>query len=1228
MLEALRDSNKKTVRAITHPTPSRSSRVRACTHQCLTTGRRFVLLEALIVLLLSIQPARARTLPSYRISDSTSSVAVIVKVRPGYIENETVMTSALARQVHQWATAAGAGRANALWPASGAAMSTAIDDDHPGRRTFVVAPDSGVSADDLARRLGDLPWVEYAEVDRLFSLYAAPNDPLYTRQWHLENTGQPYWSVVRIAGDNNDTLASLTGKPGADVGFSASYSHPGPKAAVPVGIVDTGIETDHEDIADRLFVNTGEIPGNGIDDDHNGFIDDVYGWDFSGDVAMSPLDVAGDNDVSDQIGHGTHVAGTVAATVNNGIGIAGVADSARVFAIKVFPNAYFSVTSRAIYYAVMRGARVVNMSWGGAYRSRALEDALQYAYNHGVVLVASMGNSGDGSVLYPSACSMTIGVGASTAGDELARFSTHNDSIDVVAPGQDVLSLRALGTDLYASGGEPGIHIINDGYYIASGTSMAAPHVTGAAAALLSIAPGLSNARVRQILTSTADDIVDPYGDGTNLPGFDRYTGWGRINLERAIAALPRVFVSIGSPDHGEWAGGSVVIRGYASGASFIGYSVKVAPGHHPGSSGWTTLSASTTPVDGGTLATWNSTGLGGPYTIRLDAGTDAIFDVPVNLVQTAVASIGSPISGQSVRLLATVVGTAVAPDFQRYRLEAIGPLPSTTLHPIREFTRPVWNDTLGLWELDQLPSGSYWLRLTLETGSGTHRDSSQVTVESAFHTGWPVTLPAFTHFAVATVDLDGNGTDEIVCPTSRGLWVLSADGTPYPGWPRDTLVDFRTPPAFADLDNDGKYEIIIATPDSMRVYAFIGEQYAGWPRPFAARERFFGVSLPTIGNLDGEGPLEIVAIDSSGKINAWHEDGTTYTPLLTPSFGAVKCSNTLGYGLPRASICDLEGEGLPELVVAGDSVYIFDGRTGLPYHRPADPSAAIKGYHSTHGMAIGDFDRDGNREIAVLATQAALGNFLLEIIKPDGSTLPGWPRSIPQTMDKYVLYSLAVGDVDGDRIPELFFAPYSVGDGLLYAYHANGSPLVSDSTTGLFAPLPGSSSAVVLVDIDDDKRPEIVLRIGELLFGPDQIYALEADGSFVPGYPITFGFGSSTLMSAPVVGDVDNDGQADMVTVQSTGKSVALWDLTARFSPRGRPWPRFQADIWNSGVIPSPNYDVIYLVRMIDMLFRAGNMFPPYEPTDMNCDGRTNLIDVVFLINYIFSGGTAPCVL
>lgn len=1188
--------------------------------------------------------------PDYPAPQVQRETGVIVKVRSGFLPSTSgLRTSAAdpASVVRQWTASAGVSEARILWPGSPAPSRAAAPDDHPGRRTFVLTPEPGVSPETVAGELQTLPWVEYAEVDRLLQLHALPNDPYYEREWHLENTGQAYWSVVRIAGDDNDTLATLTGLPGADVRFLSSYNYTGDRTAVRVCIIDTGLDTDHEDISDRLCLTPGEIPGNGIDDDHNGFVDDVYGWDFSGDVQGTPSDVSPDNDVSDPVGHGTHVGGTIAATVDNGIGIAGVADSARIFSAKIFPNAFFSIATQAVYYAVLRGARVVNMSWGGAYPSNSLQDALKYAHAHGLVLMASMGNSGQEEVFYPSGYPETIAVGASNATDHRASFSTYGNQMDIIAPGEDVLSLRAAGTDMYADGGEPNVHIIDDRYYIASGTSMSAPHASGVAAALLSIAPGLSNERVRAILRETADDLIDPEGDGASLPGYDKYSGWGRINLTRAIAALPGVFAVIDNPSHDDWIGGLVTISGFATGDAFAGYDVRIAPGHPPGESGWTTIQSSASPVHDGVLAVWDTDELTGPYTIRLDAGTDAVVDVPVTIVQEPSATIASPSAGESIKLATTIMGTAAAPGFTSYRLEAVGPLPSTTTRSIVVSSRPVWSDTLGIWELDGLTLGTYRIRLTLESAGGTHRDSVQVSVEDVFHAGWPFSLPASAHFATSAVDLDGDRIKEIICPTLKGLWVLAGDsahydpwdGTSvwprYPGWPRDTLNDYRSAPAFADLDHDGKYEIIIATPTTMNVFTWIGEAYFQWPRPFKGGSSFYGVSLPSLGDVDNDGELEIAAIDDDGKINVWRENGLPYVPSQT-SFATLAASHTLNNSLPRVTICDLNRDGQSELVAVGDEIRIFNGKTGQPYQGMS--SSVVASHFSIHGAAIGYFNGDWIRDIAYVAVDGATERYFVNAITVDSLvdsnnviyhpvTLPGWPKYLDVTQDQYLLYAMTAGDIDGDWVPEIFVAPYSLGTGLLYAFHADGSPVVSDSSDGLFAHLPGSASSVAITDIDHDGAPEVVLRVGELLFGPDQVFAFEADGSLVNGYPLVFGTGSSTTLAAPIVGDINDDGWSDMVTVQATARSVAVWDLVSPANTVPQRWPRFQSDIWNTGIVSDHYYDAIYLALYIDYLFRGAKPFPIYEPPDLNCDGAPNALDLGLLIDYLFANGARPCV-
>ncbi len=1174
---------------------------------------------------------------------STSPEGVIVKVLPGYLASGQHRKAAAqhpADVVAEWSRAAGVARVRPLWnrtAPSGPSLSAGVSE-HPGSRTFMMATEPGETAEDVVARLEQLPWVEYAEVDRLLELHQSPNDPLYDRQWHLTNTGQSYFAVERIPGSNNDTLVERNGTPGADVRLESVYNHPGPKSSILVCIIDTGLDTDHEDIVDRLFVNAGEIPDNGVDDDHNGFTDDVYGYDFSGDVRITtPLDVVPDSCVTDTIGHGTHVAGTVAATVDNGIGIAGVSDSARVFACKIFPYAYFSVSAQAIYYAVMRGARVINMSWGGQFPSKTLEDALQFAHERGVVLITSMGNSGGDHVFYPSSYQMTIGVGASTAQDQLATFSTFNDHIDVVAPGQAVLSLRADTTDLYAIGGEPDVHVIDDYYYIASGTSMAAPHAAGVAAALLSLAPGLSNDRVREILTSTADDIIDPYGNGANLPGFDRYTGWGRINLQNAIGALPGVFVTIDEPQPQDWLNGTVSILGHAQGTGFSSYTVSVADGHGPGFANWQTIATSNTAVTGDVLAVWNTAGLNGPYTIRLDAGVDAVIDRRVNLAQSATADIIVPADGDTLDLTEVVLGSAAGPDFEAYHLDAVGPLPSSTVYDLGRFTAPVWEDTLTLWELDQLQPGPYRLRLAVTVGGSTLRDSVRVVVDDAFHPGWPAMLPANSSFAMTVVDIDGVAGEEIICPTQRGIWVFAGDSLNYPtwdpttqwpnypGWPRDTLVYYRTPPACADLDDDGKFEIVIASPDAMHVYTFIGEEFEGWPQPFTSFVNGFGSSVPTVGNLDGSSGLEIAAIDADGQIHVWHENGEVLVPTAQP-FPAIDISRSIVSALPQVKIVDLNNDNRAELVAIGDEIHVFDGRTGRAFGPPGSVSLKTSHY-SVNAVAFGDFDGDLEREIAYVGSDGQTDPFFLNVIEPTGESLTGWPRVLEPLQNTYLVYSMTAGDIDDNGIPELFVAPYSIGGSLLYAFHADGTPVVSDSSDGLFAEFSGAVSVIVLNDIDHDGEPELLMRVGQLVFGPDEIYALETDGTIVPGYPILFGVGSSTTLAAPVLGDINRDGIADMVTLHATGTRVTVWDLDGPAGQTGRPWKRYQADIWNSAVAQPPPYDIVYLGRLIEHMFFNAPDFPIYEHSDFDCSGTSDMIDLALFVDYLFNNKSLPCV-
>jgi subtilisin family serine protease len=251
---------------------------------------------------------------------------------------------------------------------------------------------------------------------------------------------------------------------------------------VTVAVIDSGIDLTHPDLVPNLWTNPGEIPGNGIDDDHNGYVDDVHGFDF----------IDGDGTPQDQNGHGTHVAGIIGARGGNGVGGAGVAWRVKLMAIRVLDaNAQGTTTdvARGIRYAVDNGARIINLSLAGPSSTPDLEAAVQYAQARGVLIVVAAGNDGQdlsGAPTYPAAYGEpnVIGVAATTQSGGLSSVSDYGPGADIAAPGEQILS-TALG----------------GGYEWRTGTSMAAPEVSGALALLASVRPdldatGLENALV------------------------------------------------------------------------------------------------------------------------------------------------------------------------------------------------------------------------------------------------------------------------------------------------------------------------------------------------------------------------------------------------------------------------------------------------------------------------------------------------------------------------------------------------------------------------------------------------------------------------------------------------------------------------------------------------------------------------------------------------------------
>lgn len=288
------------------------------------------------------------------------------------------------------------------------------------------------------------------------------------------------------------------------------------------------VTTSYEQAPDlagtSFWRNTDEIAGNLVDDDGNGYADDVNGWDFANQDAHP----------NDDNAHGTHVTGTIAQTTNNGYGVAGVAFGATIMPVKVLSaggSGTYDWIAEGIYYAVNNGADVISMSLGGSSGSATLQNAVAYAHNNGVVVIAASGNDG-GAVSYPAAYdAYVIAVGATQYNEVRASYSNYGASLDVVAPGGN--TGVDLNGDDYADGvlqNTFGDTPVDWGYWFYQGTSMATPHVSGLAALLLARNPSLTPDEVQNVLQSTAEDL------GT--AGWDSQFGWGLIDAEAALLSL------------------------------------------------------------------------------------------------------------------------------------------------------------------------------------------------------------------------------------------------------------------------------------------------------------------------------------------------------------------------------------------------------------------------------------------------------------------------------------------------------------------------------------------------------------------------------------------------------------------------------------------------------------------------------------------------------------------
>ena len=983
--------------------------------------------------------------------------------------------------------------------------------------------------------------------------------------------------------------------------------------SVVIANIDCGVNYRHEDLRNQMVLNTGELPlpwgpdgvpaggydlnedglvnvldyaqdrrvedlhgdgvdvgdllhafSDGVDDDRNGYVDDLSGWDFFDD----------DNDVFDEgaYGHGTQTASIHSAETNNGKGMAGVAPLCRLLALRIGDAPHLShahLLGEAAVYAADSGARVLSMSLGCMSNSTFLREAFRYATDRGALCVAAMGNEYSFHHNYPAAYEDVMAVGAlhpdtsglpyplffPTSWVTRANYSDYGGHIDIAAPSW-VEAAR-----------------FPDGYQGHSGgTSNATPHVSGVAALVFSMAreagvfPPLEPAEVRQILRRTAEDI-----QGTAYAckeGFDQWTGYGRLRADRAVAAaaagdIPpvaclrspgwyRVLDPTRTPE--------VTVRGDASAnrSSAYAYRVEWAPGVEPDEEDFRVIHAS-------------------PFLSRGRNGDLCVWDIRDVLAAARVPPRSPDEPAVTLRLRVSDAEGRRAEDRRTVFIHR-----DPTWHPgFPKYLGVSLEASQRLVDLDGdnrkeiiLASSDGQVSVLEEDGTPLRRIHGREAV-------WPADL------------------DRVTAPGSHGLAAPGRGSASRDGGLPSPRSPVMATPAVGDLDDDGLYEIVVAAADG-KVYVFEpdGSRRRGFPvsvDPAFSREDPWLepriLSSPAIADLDGDGKREVVVAAMDQRVYAWHADGDPVVgwPALArdpeqPRFDKLVSSVAVG---DIDGVVDPDGRTHPEVVVGANElvgelpfmtakIYAF-GHDGslqpgwpVPLFTPMGEMLPTVGKGVPMSPVLADLDGDGRLEVIAHPVMGAP-----TVITGRGevrATLPSGYFGSGSDSREAVLLGLpanaSLGDLNGDGSPELVMG--GVGGGIALAKLFEGLKLDFDHLLGCWdlkqnrylEAFPRVTDGFhfitqpAVADVDDDGAPEIIDGTSQYL-----LRAFSAEGLEPPDWPK---FTGGWVVGCPAVGDLDGDGFLEVVLGTREG-ALFVWETAGSADPSPE-WGSFHHDRRSTG--------------------------------------------------------------
>jgi len=1017
---------------------------------------------------------------------------------------------------------------------------------HPGVGTndqgleyiFLMQINPQANAQQAAADYATSPEVTFAEPNYIGQFSSFPDDVNYSQQWALPLINAPTaWNVANGSG-------------------------------VVVAVVDTGVDVTHCDLAANC----------------------VAGWDILAKSAS----------MTDTYGHGTHVAGIIAAIANNTEGTAGLAYGAEIMPVRVAMGGTLTLNDGAngIIWAVAHGAKVINCSWGGDVPGGDpnLDAAVNYAHANNVLVVCAAGNSTELTRnAAPANCENAMAVSATDPGDNLTVYSNFGVKTDVTAPGGSG-STSALGilstvpqtsflhqyegiATISAGGSGPCSGNLD---MVLSGTSMASPHVAALAAMLFQLHPTWLPEEVKQTIRHSVKQLGN---DAAN--GFDSHYGYGRINAAAAVLDNEEwPIASLTQPRNGTLVQSPTAVIGESGGFNFGSYRVDIAPGVDPAPSSFATLWIGSSPVNNASLGPTLGIFANGTYTLRVvTTSASGLTSEDRNEIQFRGAYIASPGTGNPCPacLASGIIPiTGVAPEFMTHivnQVETVETFQSYTLSyvvnggPAVTFvngTSPVNSvGLLGDWNTATAPNGLVTLQLIVNyTGGLVVQDSVVVQVDKLLKPGWPVAVNSSPSMkSPMAADLDGNGVKSII----YGASVFNSDGTIRAGWDANPGLG-RCNPAVVDVNNDGIPEIIAPV---------------------------FTSYYPPDPTAPNNGGVVIYCYPASGKAH----------PLWTYN---VTNPNYPGYpnAVPSSiSVGDVDGDGKPEVVFTvyylyggTTELFVLDAATGVLKYQTAIPGICWS------SVALANLDSDPALDMVVTSSTETT---VLKVVGGSLVDMPGsqWPQPVGDADADPV-----VADVDHDGKYEILV------DQNLWRADGTSFPGAWPSIyysygTGCYAPPAGNAGCdlnIVLSaanEVPADLVSDAGVFLGSLWQGSENLYIFGADENYTCGVPIVaditgddtpeilrpshMGFTSSNfaylydtylassqfpravcdpdkiLYSSALVDDVDGDGQTDVLI--ASGGEIYFWKLGKNhlLNSESRPWPMFQHDLAHTGTLP-----------------------------------------------------------